>query len=184
MLSIIELVINNKILSIIKQILFYANNRRYSNLFNISKNFPQAEKVLKKIQLLKKIYKKILQNIKYNQKQIKLLYNIRKKKKPQLKKKNKIYLLIKNFKTIRLNQKLDYKKIGSFFIKKYKGKFNFELDFPKKIKIHPIFYIFLLEPANPEISISTKSPKLSPKNEYKIKKIINYNHKNQQYLIK
>ena len=47
-----------------------------------------------------------------------------------------------------------------------------------------MFYIFLLESANPEIPIFIKLPKLSSKNEYKIKKIINYNYKNQQYFIK
>ena len=106
-------------------------------------------------------------------------YIITKKKKLQLKKKNKIYFSTKNFKTIRSSQKLDYKKIGFFFIKKQKGKLNYELDFPKKIKIYPVFYIFLLEPANPEILIPIKPSKLSSENKYKIEKIINYNYKNQ-----
>ena len=95
-----------------------------------------------------------------------------------------MYLSIKNFKIIRLSQKLDHKKIGSFFIKKQKGKLNYKLDFPKKIRIHPIFYISLLEPANQKIPIFIKLSKLSSENEYKIKKIINYNYKNQQYFIK
>ena len=90
-----------------------------------------------------------------------------------------MYLSTKNFKIIRLNQKLDHKKIEFFFIKKQKGKFNYELDFPKKIKIYPVFYIFLLEPINQEISVSTKLFKLSPENKYKIERIINYDYKNQ-----
>ena len=56
--------------------------------------------------------------------------------------------------------------------------------FQKKKKIYPIFYIFLLESTNSEISVFTKLPKLSSENEYKIEKIIDYNHKNQQYFIK
>ena len=41
---------------------------------------------------------------------------------------------------MRLNQKLNHKKIGFFFIKKQKNKFNYELDFPKKIFIQ--YFIF------------------------------------------
>ena len=52
------------------------------------------------------------------------------------------------------------------------------------MRIYPIFYISLLEPVNPEIPVSTKSPKLSPENKYKIEKIIDYNYKNQQYFSK
>ena len=52
------------------------------------------------------------------------------------------------------------------------------------MEIHPISYISLLEPANPETPIFIKLPRLSSENKYKIKKIINYNYKNQQQLIK
>ena len=95
-----------------------------------------------------------------------------------------MYLSTKNFKTIQPSQKLDHKKIGSFFIKKQKGKLNYKLDFPKKIKIHLVFHIFLLKPANSEIPVSTKLPKLSPENEYEVEKIIDYDHKSQRYFIK
>ena len=95
-----------------------------------------------------------------------------------------MYFSTKNFKTIRPSQKLDYKKIGLFFIKKQKNKFNYKLNFLKKMKIYPVFHISLLEPANSKILISIKLPKLSPENEYKIEKIINYNYKNQQYFVK
>ena len=105
-------------------------------------------------------------------------YYIISKKKFQLKK-NKVYLLIKNLKIIQLNKKLDHKKVGFFFIKKQKDKFNYKLNFPKEIKIYPIFHIFLLEPANLEIPVSTKFSKLLPENEYKVEKIIDYDHKNQ-----
>ena len=111
-------------------------------------------------------------------------YTISKKKGISAKKKNKIYFSTKNLKTIRLSQKLDHKKIRSFFIKKQKDKFNYKLNLPKEIRIYPIFYIFLLKSANQKIPISIKPSKLLPENEYKIKKIIDYNYKNQQYFIK
>ena len=90
----------------------------------------------------------------------------------------------KNLKIIRPNQKLDHKKIGFFFIKKQKGKLNYKLDLPKEMKIHPVFYISLLEPANPETPVSTKLSKLSSENEYEVEKIIDYDHKSQQYFVK
>ena len=40
------------------------------------------------------------------------------------------------------------------------------------MKIYLIIYIFLLEPANPEIPVSTKLSRLSPENKYKITKIL------------
>ena len=90
-----------------------------------------------------------------------------------------MYLSTKNFKTIRPSQKLDYKKVGFFFIKKQKSKLNYELNLPKEMKIHPVFHISLLEPANSEILVSTKPSKLSPENEYEVEKIIDYDYKNQ-----
>ena len=90
-----------------------------------------------------------------------------------------MYLLTKNLKTIRPSQKLDYKKIGFFFIKKTKGEYQLQIGFPKKIKIYPIFYISLLEPVNQKFPIFIKLSKLSSENKYKIKKIINYDYKNQ-----
>ena len=58
------------------------------------------------------------------------------------------------------------------------------MDFLKEMKIYPVFYIFLLEPANPEISVFTKLSKLLSENEYEIERIIDYDHKNQWYLVK
>jgi hypothetical protein len=56
-----------------------------------------------------------------------------------------VYLLIKNLKTKRLSQKFDHKKVGLFQIKRVKGLVNFKLDLPKGTRIHPVFYILLLE---------------------------------------
>jgi hypothetical protein len=67
---------------------------------------------------------------------------------PQLKEGDKVYLLTKNLKTKRPSQKLDHKKVGLFRIKRVKGLVNFELDLPKGTRIHPVFYISLLEPAD------------------------------------
>jgi hypothetical protein len=70
---------------------------------------------------------------------------------PRLRGKDLIYLLRRNIKIIRPSDKLDLKKIGLFKIKRNIRDISFELKLPLIIKIHPIFYILLLEPAHPNI---------------------------------
>ena len=60
-----------------------------------------------------------------------------------------MYLLTKNLKTRIPSKKLDYIKVGPFFIKEVKGSQNFELELLKDAKVYPVFYISLLEPADP-----------------------------------
>ena len=105
-------------------------------------------------------------------------------KESQLKKKNKIYLFIKNFKNLQLNWKLNHKKVNLFIIKMKKNNIIFELELSKEIRIYPVFYILLLESANPEILIQLRLSKLSSENKYEIKKLVNYNKIINQYLIK
>ena len=63
-----ELALNNRILTIIKESAFFTNYGRYPNLFNTPRKSPQADTALKKINNLKRIYKELLKNIKYQQK--------------------------------------------------------------------------------------------------------------------
>ena len=65
-----------------------------------------------------------------------------------LKEGNKVYLRRKNLKTTRPSEKLDYTKLGPFRILKKKSDVNYDLDLPKKMRIHPTFHISLLEPAS------------------------------------
>ena len=58
-----------------------------------------------------------------------------------------VYLLRKNIKTKRPSDKLDYTKLGPFKINKKLGLVIFRLELPQHIRIHPVFYISLLEPA-------------------------------------
>jgi hypothetical protein len=65
---------------------------------------------------------------------------------------NLIYLLRRNIKIIKPSNKLDSKKIGLFKIKRNIRNISFELKFSLIIRIYPIFYISLLEPAHPNTS--------------------------------
>ena len=63
-----ELALNNRILTAIKESVFYANYSRYPNFFNTPKKSPQIDAALKKISSLKRVYEKLSKSIKYQQK--------------------------------------------------------------------------------------------------------------------
>ena len=75
--------------------------------------------------------------------------------------KDLVYLLRRNIKIIRLSDKLDLKKIGLFKVKRNIRNINFEFKLPPIIRIYPIFYLLLLEPAHSDI-FKSLVPKLDP----------------------
>jgi hypothetical protein len=77
---------------------------------------------------------------------------------PTLKEGDKVYLLQKNIITKRLSNKLDHKKLRLFKIAKIKSLVNYCLKLPKTIKIHPVFYVSLLElaPLGSPLALKTK----------------------------
>jgi hypothetical protein len=70
-------------------------------------------------------------------------------------------LLRRNIKIIRPSDKLDLKKIGLFKVKRNIRNISFELKLPLIMRIYPIFYLSLLEPAYPDIS-EDPIPELDP----------------------
>jgi hypothetical protein len=88
-----------------------------------------------------------------------MYYNKSKLEKSRFREKDLVYLLRRNIKTIRPSDKLDYKKFGLFKIKRNIKHISYELYLPPTIKIHPMFYISLLEladldtPAGPALEI-------------------------------
>jgi hypothetical protein len=90
-----------------------------------------------------------------------LYANKSKLEKPRFRGGDLVYLLRRNIKIIRLNNKLDLKKIGPFKVKRNIRDINFEFKFPPTIKIYPIFYLSLLEPAYPDI-FKNPTPELDP----------------------
>jgi hypothetical protein len=102
-------------------------------------------------------------------------YNSKRLEGPRLKEGDQIYLLRRNIKTTRLSDKLDHKKFGPFKIVRNIKNISFELQLPLTIKIHPVFHISFLEPADPNIP-QGPAPKIHPDSqelEDKVKKILN-----------
>jgi hypothetical protein len=60
---------------------------------------------------------------------------------------DKVYLLRRNIRSDKPTKKLDAVKLGPFKILRKKGPVNYELELPKRMRIHPVFHILLLEPA-------------------------------------
>jgi hypothetical protein len=77
-----------------------------------------------------------------------MYYNKLKLERPRFRKGDLVYLLRRNIKTTRLNDKFDYKKFGPFKVKRNIKNINYKLHFSPTIRIHPIFYISLLESAD------------------------------------
>jgi len=59
---------------------------------------------------------------------------------------DKVMLNRQNIKTKRPTEKLDHKLFGPFVVKRKVGLRAYELEMPARMKIHPVFYVGLLEP--------------------------------------
>jgi hypothetical protein len=90
-----------------------------------------------------------------------MYYNKSKFKGSRFREKDLVYLLRKNIKTTRPSDKLDHKKFGPFKIKRNIKNINYELYLPPTIRIHLVFYISLLELANPDTPIRP-APEIYP----------------------
>ncbi|KAM0721485.1 hypothetical protein Q7P37_002409 [Cladosporium fusiforme] len=77
---------------------------------------------------------------------------------PNLKEGDKVYLLWRNIKSKKQLKKLDAVKLGPFKIRRKKGPVSFKLELPRKMRIHPVFHIALLEPATPDATLQEEEP--------------------------
>ena len=83
---------------------------------------------------------------------------------------------------------MDFKRLGLFKIKKVVGRLNCELELPRELQLHLVFYTLLLELAPSNISIQTKT-KLQLEQEpivYNVKRILveKIRNKQKKYLVK
>jgi hypothetical protein len=79
--------------------------------------------------------------------------NRKRLKGPTLKGGDKVYLLRRNIKSDKLTKKLDAVKLGPFKILRQKGPVNYELELPKRMRIHLVFHISLLELVTPDATL-------------------------------
>jgi predicted DNA-binding protein (MmcQ/YjbR family) len=178
-----QLALNNRESDTTKATPFYTNFGRHPKFFNMPYNSPNANGAIWMVDNLKKVHNKIWENIKNQQDRTQKYQNGKQKEGPQLKKGDKVYLLTKNLKTQKLSKKLNHVRVRPFFIKTVKGPVNYELDLPQDTKLHPVFHVSLLEPADPNTPIQeTFHFKTQEEDEFKVKEILEQD--SQSYLIK
>jgi hypothetical protein len=86
-------------------------------------------------------------------------------------------------KTTRPSSKLDYKLLGPYTIIKRVGSRAYKLDLPPNVKIHRVFHISLLEPAQPttkaipgHIQPSPLPIILDDKEEWEVEEVVDSRH--------
>jgi hypothetical protein len=134
-----------------------------------------AERAKVTVKKLKDLHQKLTRDIEWISLRSSIYYNSKRLEGPRLREGNQIYLLRRNVKTTRPSDKLNHKKLSSFKIVRNIKGVNFELQLPPTIKIHPVFHISLLEPADPNIP-QGPAPEIHPDSQElkdEIKKILN-----------
>jgi hypothetical protein len=86
-----------------------------------------------------------------------------------------VYLYTKNLRTKRLSKGLDHVKVGPFLISKQNGPVTYTLELPLDAKIHPRFYVSLLELADLETPLQrTFRYEIEEEKEFEVEKILDY----------
>ena len=179
LLPMAQLALNAKVSDTTKVTPFFANFGREPNLFGDARQSYSAQSAIGRVETMKRIH----ENITRMQKKSEIYQNKKRKTTPQLKEGDKVYLLTKNLKTRKPSKKLDHVKVGPFFIKAQRGAVSYELKLPQDAKVHPVFHISLLEPADPSTPIQeTFHYESQEENEFEVEKILE--QQGQRYLVK
>jgi hypothetical protein len=183
-----QIAYNNKLSEATGVTPFFANHGRHPNLFTRSFDSNiRTELAITSVSKLKEIHEKSLENIAKAQSRAISYTNKKRKTAPLLKEGDKVYLLTKNLRTRKPTKKLDKVKVGPFFISKQISPVNYRLELPKDAKIHNVFHISLLEPADPETPIQKDFYYQADGNdEWEVEKIITHrkNGRTVEYLVK
>jgi hypothetical protein len=151
LLRIAESCYNNTQLETMKVTPFFANCRYYPhftpNLGGMGARFPEVSRY---ISTLNNLHTELWAEINCAQTSQAEQANKARHPDPILRPGEHVWLQRKHVKTTHPSSKLDYKLIGPYTILKRVGSRVYKLDHPPSIKIHPVFHISLLEPAQPE----------------------------------
>jgi transposase InsO family protein len=137
---------------------------------------------------LRSVHKQLSSDITFLNKRMAAQANKKRIVGPILQRGDKVYLWRRNIKTKRASRKLDFLKLGPYKIKNVKGPVNYELELPANSRIHPVFHISLLEPANPETPLDKQNhiehERTVP--EYEVEKVLDHAviGRQHKYLIK
>ena len=150
-------------------------------MFMSPRKGPETQQAQIKIEQMRDIHKKMSENIIQNNEITRKSVNKKRKSGPQLKEGDRVYLLTKNLKSKRPSRKLDYMKVGPFLIEEVRSPVNYKLKLPTDTKIHPVFHISLLEPADSTTPLQ-ETFHFEDEEEHTVEKILE--QRGQKYLIK
>ena len=183
LLPMAQLAYNNNESSTTELLPFFANFGKHAKTLLPELPGPNAEKALIAVSDMKTLHSEMKAQIENTNNGTRTRVNKSRKDYPQLKKGDKVYLLTKNLKTKRPSKKLDRVKEGPFLIKKAKGPVDYELSLPSNARVHPVFHVSLLEPADSETPLQeTFHFEPEEDQEHEVEEILD--KKGQQYLIK
>ena len=101
-----------------------------------------------------------------------------------------MWLFRRNIKTNRPCKKLDYRRLGPFRIQEKINLVVYRLELPASVKIHPVFYVSLLETYKESTISGRLQPSLPPievenHDEYEVEKVLDSRRRRGklQYLI-
>ena len=135
-----------------------------------------AQKASIKVIRMQTLHNKLQKNICFLSHYVAHYYNKKRNKNFTFSERNKVYLLQKNIKTKQSSKKLDYTRLGPFKVKAVKEPLNYELELLPQMKIHLVFHIIYLEPANNNIPLETNISGIDSDNqeiEYNVEAILN-----------
>ena len=155
LLPVAQLALNNSRSESTGETPFFANYGKDPNLFTTPMPNPNSDRALRSANEISAEHSRAHDSIKKSQTKIMASRQSTNKNGPLLKKGDKVYLLTRNLKTRRQNKKLDHVKVGPFLIEEQRGALNYRLKLPPDARIHPVFHISLLEPADPNIPLQT-----------------------------
>ena len=147
-----------------------------------------AKAAIQEVNILKTLYKQIHKDIEFANIRIARNANRKRVQEHSYKEGNKVYLLQQNIKTKRPSNKLDFKRLGLFKVKRTIGKLDCKLELPRKLQLHLVFYMLLLElaPSNTPIQTKTKLQLEQESIVYNIERILveRIRNKQREYLVK
>ena len=150
-----QLAINDNVSETTKETPFFSNFGKDPNIFAAPLPNPNAAKAIHNSKDLAQVHETLRSNIQQSNDKIMASRHRTNKDGPQLKKGDRVYLLTRNLKTKRSSKKLDYIKVGPFLVDEQRGPLNYRLKLPTDAKVHPVFHISLLEPADPSTPLQT-----------------------------
>jgi hypothetical protein len=169
---------------------FYANYgfepRDISGAMGESSDNPSATWRAKEMQ---ELHENLRLDLTFRRQQMVKYANRKRLRGPILEGGDKVYLLRRNIKSKKPSKKLDAVKLGPFKIRRQKGPVSYELELPKRMRIHPVFHISLLEPAAPDAMLQEDVQDIDPEIQepiYQVERILRERtvRNQKQYLVR